>query len=137
MQESELPLINTYPKMKHSIFLIISLVSFFSLHANQMDQLMVESNGSKNDTVTIKTSAICHMCEERIEHDMAFEKGVRSVDLDLETNILTVVYKKGKNTEEGLKVALTEIGYDADEMPADQKAHDRLPDCCQQGTKPH
>jgi len=77
------------------------------------------------------------MCKERIEHDMSFEKGVKSVELDSKTKILTVVYKKGKTTVKDLKVALTKIGYDADEMVAVQKAHDRLPACCQKDVEPH
>ena len=91
----------------------------------------------KYDTVQIQTSAKCHMCEERLEHDISFEKGVKSVDLDMDTKVLTVVYRKGKNTDEGIKVAVTKVGYDADEMPADQKAHDRLPECCQSDVDPH
>ena len=96
-----------------------------------------EEQSSKYDTVQIQTSAVCGMCKERIEHDMSFEKGVKSVELDSETKILTVVYKKSKTTVKDLKVALTKIGYDADEMVADQKAHDRLPACCQKDVEPH
>jgi len=96
-----------------------------------------EEQSSKYDTVQIQTSAVCGMCKDRIEHDMSFEKGVKSVELDSETKVLTVVYKKGKTTVKDLKVALTKIGYDADEMVADQKAHDRLPACCQKDVEPH
>ncbi len=96
-----------------------------------------EERSSKYDTVHIQTSAVCGMCKERIEHDMSFEKGVKSVELDSKTKILTVVYKKGKTTVKDLKAALTKIGYDADEMVAVQKAHDRLPACCQKDVEPH
>jgi hypothetical protein len=92
---------------------------------------------SKYDTAYIKTSAVCKMCKERIEHDMSFEKGVKAVELDLRSQVLTVVYKKGKTTKEDLKIAVTKIGYDADEMIADQKAHDRLPACCRKDVEPH
>jgi len=91
----------------------------------------------KFDTAQIQTSAICGDCKERIEHDMAFEKGVKSVDLDNETKIVTIVYRKDKTDKEKLKVAITTIGYDADDLPADQKAHDRLPACCQKDNEPH
>ena len=33
---------------------------------------------AQNDTARIKTSAVCEMCKERIEHDLNFEKGVKS-----------------------------------------------------------
>jgi len=100
-------------------------------------QVNAQEKGTKVDTVSIKTSAICNDCKERLEHDMAFEKGVKSVELDLDTKVLTITYKENKTTEEKLKTAVTKIGYDADEMVADQKAHDRLPACCQKGAEPH
>jgi len=91
----------------------------------------------KTETVKIQTSAICEDCKARLEKDIAFEKGVRAVELDEKTKIITITYKTGKNDKESLKKAITKIGYDADEMPADQKAHDKLPDCCQKGATPH
>ena len=104
---------------------------------NPEEQKYFDSKESKYDTVQIQTSAVCKMCKERIEHDMAFEKGVTTVELDMETKILTIVYKKGKTTEKDLREAVTEIGYDADDLVADQKAHDRLPACCQKDVEPH
>ena len=105
--------------------------------ANPKEQRYFESKESKYDTVQIQTSAVCKMCKDRLEHDMAFEKGVTAVELDMETKILTIVYKKGKTTEKDLREAVTEIGYDADDLVADQKAHDRLPACCQKDVEPH
>jgi len=96
-----------------------------------------QAKDSKTETVTIQTSAICDQCKTRLEKNIAFEKGVRSVVLDEETKKLTIEYRKGKTDKEKLKKAITKIGYVADEMPADQKAHDRLPDCCQKGSDPH
>jgi len=92
---------------------------------------------SKFETITIKTSAVCEQCKDRLEHDMAFEKGVKSVVLDLETKELTVTFKRGKNTRENLKKAVTKIGYDADDLVADQKAYDNLPTCCKKDAPPH
>jgi cation transport ATPase len=91
----------------------------------------------KFETVSIKTSAICSMCKERLEKNLAFEKGVRSVSLDDKTKVITIEYRKGRNNKENLKKAISKIGYDADDLPADQKAHDRLPACCQKGNEPH
>ena len=68
---------------------------------------------------------------------MAFEKGVKSVSLYDETKVLTIEYRNGKTYKEKLKKAITKIGYDADDLPADQKAHDRLPACCKKGNEPH
>jgi hypothetical protein len=50
----------------------------------------------KFDTIMIKTSSQCDECKETIEEALAFEKGVKTSDLDVETRILTVTYKKSK-----------------------------------------
>ena len=133
-------------KMKKTALLIMILILVWNLDsmAKGMEDLAslgdistLAANEKKNDTIYVQTSAICDMCKERLEHDMAFEKGVKAVDLDLDTKKLMIVYREDKNTPEELKKAITLIGYDADEMVADQKAHDRLPACCQKGTEPH
>ena len=88
-------------------------------------------------TVEIQTSAVCGQCKERLEHDLAFEKGVKFVELDEETKVLTIKYKKDKNTKENLKKAITKVGYDADELPANLKAYNALPACCKKDVAPH
>lgn len=107
--------------------------------ANFEQHLVANPEGrvSKYDTVQIQTSAVCKMCKERLEHDISFEKGVKSVDLDIDTKVLTVVYRKDKTTDEKLRIAVTKVGYDADNLPAVKKSHDRLPDCCQKDVEPH
>ncbi len=118
--------------MKKLALIMISLLLIipFSLFA-QGDKK------KKTETVEIQTSAICGMCKERLEKNLAFEKGVKAVELNVETKVISITYKKGKNDKESLKKAITKIGYDADDLPADQEAHDKLPDCCQQGNEPH
>lgn len=96
-----------------------------------------KKNEKNLETIEIQTSAICGQCKDRLEHDIAFEKGVKFVELNNETKVLTIKYKKGKNTKENLKIAVTKIGYDADEMPAKLKAYNALPACCKKDTAPH
>lgn len=117
--------------------IILSLVTMIFLAATAQSQ--DKKNDKKKDLVTveIQTSAICGQCKERLEHEIAFEKGVKFVELDNDTKILTIKYKEGKNTKQNLKVAITKIGYDADDLIADQEAHDALPKCCQKGNDPH
>ncbi|MBK9291698.1 MAG: cation transporter [Bacteroidetes bacterium] len=116
--------------------LAIALVCLAALHLPLSAQQAAQKE-SKFETVSIQTSAVCGMCKERLEKNLALERGVRAVSLDNETKIITIEYRKGRNSKEGLKKAITKIGYDADEMPADKKAHDRLPACCQKGNEPH
>lgn len=85
------------------------------------------------DSVKIKTSAICDMCKYTIEKDMAFEKGVTSAELDLDTKILYVVYNTKKTDPDKIRKRITLVGYHADDMKRDQTAYDKLPACCKDG----
>lgn len=121
--------------MKTTLKLIIAVL--FMMNTAVLIARPQEPKNDKFETVSIKTSAVCGMCKDRLEKNIAFEKGVRSVSLDDETKVLTIEYRTGKNDKERLKKAISRLGYDADDMPADQKAHDRLPACCQKGNDPH
>ena len=85
------------------------------------------------EKVEIKTSAICGMCKSTIERDLAFEKGIKTTDLDLETKILTVEYNSKKTSADKIRTRITKVGYHADSLHRDLKAYNKLPDCCKDG----
>lgn len=84
-------------------------------------------------TVAIKTSAICEMCKATLEKDLTFEKGVKSVNLDLETKILNIAYLDSKTNPDLLRKRVTMVGYNADSLPRDPKAYEKLDPCCKDG----
>jgi copper chaperone CopZ len=81
-------------------------------------------------TIEIKTSAVCGMCKSTIEKTLSKEEGVNKSTLDVKTKVVTVSYDTTKTSPEKIKKAITIVGYDADDMPADEKAYDKLHDCC-------
>lgn len=89
------------------------------------------------EEIKIQTSAVCGMCEDRIEGNIAYEKGVKSVELDDESKVVTIGYDPRKTDAGKLRTAISKLGYDADDVPADKEAHDKLPACCQKGSAPH
>jgi copper chaperone CopZ len=113
--------------MKKTISVFAMLFLAFSLFASP----------PKTQTVKFKTSAICGMCKKTIERNLYLEKGVKSAELDLKTKEVTINYLAKKTDVYKLKKSISMSGYDADEVVADQKAHDKLPGCCQKGTKEH
>lgn len=89
---------------------------------------------SKNKAeIKIKTSAECEMCKNTLEKAMSFEKGVKKATLDLSTRELTVVYNPKKTSPEQLRNAIAKVGYDADDVKANNKAYQKLPECCKKG----
>lgn len=110
---------------------IILAMGLFTLTATAQEK------PKKVETIEIKSSVVCNECKERIEHDLAYEKGVRFVEVDLKTKMVTVEYKTTKTDEEKIKKAISKIGYDADEVEADPVAYEKLPACCKKGNEPH
>ena len=100
-------------------------------------KMYAQEKKSKTETVEIKSSVVCGMCEERVKQDLAFEKGVKSVEVNLETKMITVEFNPKKTNKEKIKKAITKIGYDADEMLAEDKAYEKLPACCKKDVAPH
>ena len=87
--------------------------------------------------IKIKTSAICEMCKARIERNLGLSKGVKESNLDLSNKVVTVKYNPSKTTPEAIKATIVKTGYDADEVTANQKAHDKLPSCCRKTAAAH
>lgn len=88
---------------------------------------------AKLETVKIKTSAECDMCKAKIEKEVGLTKGVKKATLDLTTRELTVIYNPSKTTVAKIKTVISNAGYDADEVKANNRAQKKLPDCCQPG----
>lgn len=87
--------------------------------------------------IEIKTSAQCGMCKDAIEETLAFERGVRTSNLDMKTKMVTVEYNPRRTNPEKIRKAISRIGYDADEVAADEKAYEKLAPCCKKPDDPN
>jgi periplasmic mercuric ion binding protein len=110
--------------------LVIIVTAIISLHS-------FGQKSSGIDSVKILTSVQCEMCVERVTETLAFEKGVKSVDVDLDTKYVTVGFKSNKTTADKIRQAIAKVGYDADEVIADKKAYAKLPACCKNPDDPN
>jgi len=86
---------------------------------------------SATATLHIETSAICEMCKNRLETELGYLRGIKSVNLNLDTKVLTLVYKPKKQSPEFIRQKISGLGYRADTVAADPKAFEALPACCQ------
>ena len=115
-----------------------SIIPFFLL----MAALMIFgantfAQSKKIETIKIKTSAMCTQCKDRIEQGMAFEKGVKDVVLDVESKVVTIKYNTKTTTPDELRKKISRLGYDADEVPANKEAYEKLPACCKKDAPKH
>lgn len=87
--------------MKHSI-LITLMALLLGLGANSLRVV-----------VFIPTPQMhCQKCENKIKGNMRFEKGVRKVETDLETQHVTITYDSRKASVKTLQEGMKKIGYD-------------------------
>jgi len=118
-------------KTMKSIFLTVSMLL---LAAGSFAQ---EAEKKAVETVKIKTTAECDMCKNTIEKKLIYEKGVKSVSVDVDSRIATVEYKTAKTDVAKIREAISDLGYDADEVKADSKGYDALPQCCKDNLEGH
>jgi copper chaperone CopZ len=103
-----------------------------------MMAILVACGASKNDgatkqTVNIQTNAECGTCKTIIEKELNYVKGIIFADLDVPSKVLTVKFNSSKISLEEIRVRVTKIGYNADDLKADPTAQSGLPACCQPG----
>ena len=87
----------------------------------------------KIETVTLRTSAQCGDCEQRIEDALNYTKGVKYAELNLVENTVKVKFKTAIISLNEIKTILNNTGYDADEMKDSEEFVKKLPACCQPG----
>lgn len=118
------------------ITVLITIMMMFIL-VGTGNQVNAQVKEKSTEEVKIQTSAVCGECKERIEHGLSFEKGIKSVSLDDDTKIVTVNYSPNKTSADSIRVAISKIGYDADDVKADPVAYEKLPGCCKKDVKSH
>lgn len=91
---------------------------------------------SKAATVNIKTSIYCDHCKrcescgKRLEEAVYKEKGIKRVDIDEKTKIVSIIYNTTKTSPEKLRLAIANAGFDADDVKGNPKAYSTWDDCC-------
>lgn len=89
-----------------------------------------------NQKAVIKTVLNCDHCKEcetcglKFKTEMLKIKGVKMYELDDKAMTFTVYYNPKKTTLQTIKVAISKLGYDADEVKADSAGYEKLDDCC-------
>ena len=82
-------------------------------------------------TATISTPTVqCEMCKKRIESYMLREEGVQKVDVDYKKKKTKVTYVAERTNIENIKTAIANVGYDAEDITANEESYEALPNCC-------
>jgi mercuric ion binding protein len=107
------------------------LILFFALFS-----FPLSAQNSKNEKAVIQTNIdcdhckACETCGQNFQENLYKIKGLKMYELDEKAMTLTVYYNGKKTTLAEIKTAITKLGYDADELKADESAYERLDACC-------
>jgi len=74
--------------------------------------LSIAQDKNSTRTTVFKASITCEKCEAKIMKQLPYEKGVKSVEVDVKNKLVTIAYKSSKSSDESLKTALEKLGYD-------------------------
>lgn len=79
----------------------------------------------------IKTPTIlCEKCQEKVEFFISHTEGVSSVAVNIRKKTTTVSWLNDRTTLENIKTAIANLGFDADDIEAEEYAFKRLPKEC-------
>ena len=106
------------------------IISFFLLFAFAFSSTLVSAQSPKKQTVRIETNPVCSMCKTNLEKALKQQPGIIYAIQDMDSKVLTVRYKTRKISADEIRKAITDAGYNADEMKANPEARERLDDCC-------
>ncbi|MDR0367859.1 MAG: heavy-metal-associated domain-containing protein, partial [Bacteroidales bacterium] len=75
---------------------------------------------TKWSEVVIQTNGTCQACKNKIESNIAYEKGVKTVSYDLATAKVKIVYNAEKTSPDNLCKAINKLGYTTNAASASQ-----------------
>ena len=75
----------------------------------------------KTVVVTTMPQMHCESCETKIKGNLRFEKGIKSVETNIDDQAVTIQYDADKTNEEAIMKAFGKFGYQASKKEAAQK----------------
>jgi periplasmic mercuric ion binding protein len=112
--------------MKAISLSVFSLFCFISLSFGQYQQTQKAVGKAVIKTPTV----LCDKCRDKVEFFISHTEGVTSVKANTRQKTTTVTWLNDRTTLENIKVAIANLGYDADDIEAEEYAYKRLPKDC-------
>jgi copper chaperone CopZ len=82
---------------------------------------LAQKPGKNTSEVVYKVSIDCEGCKKKIEKNIAFEKGVKDLRIDMQKKLVTVVFDSTKTNGEKLKAAIEKLDFSVEKVPVPLK----------------
>lgn len=97
--------------------------------------MVIAQTRTGTDKVVFDVNMHCEACQKKIEKNIAFEKGVKAMEVNLENKTVALNYDAKKTSPEKLQNALVKLGYTAS-VKADKACCDKTAKADCPTTKP-
>lgn len=84
----------------------------------------------------LKVAMTCNDCKESVGKCLAYEKGVKDFNIDMETKKVTITYNPDKTTADKIKASVAKLGYKTEyytssaDCPSKAKCSPTTSKCC-------
>lgn len=112
--------------MKAFSLILLAVFCFTAVSFAQYQQTQKVSGKAVIKTPTI----LCEKCQEKVEFFISHRPGVTSVAVNTRKKTTTVTWLNDRTTLENIKTDIANLGYDADDIEAEEYAFKRLPKAC-------
>ena len=90
--------------------------------------LSVSAKDVKTLVVTTVPQLHCEGCENKIKTNIRFEKGIKTIETNVQLQTVTITYDADKTTPEAIIQGFKKIGYQATEVKTEQKQKEQQPE---------
>ncbi len=88
-------------------------------------------NANFNKSQSFQVYGNCSSCKKTIEKSLSDVDGVGNVDWDKKTKQIKVDFDSSKINLNQIKSKIAAVGYDTEEVRAEESVYSSLPGCCQ------
>lgn len=110
--------------MKKTLIIILAAMMAMPVLSMADNKLSRKKKGEIKE-VTFVVDFDCENCAKKIRENVSFEKGVKDLKVTLEDKTVALKYDAAKTSENTLKEAIEELGYQVQGTvaPGQEKAH--------------
>ena len=83
--------------------------------------VLSQKKRANRETVVFHVAMDCIKCQQKIEKDISFERGVKALDVSLQKQTVQITYDTRRTTNEKLQEAIKKLGYEARVLQDERK----------------